>query len=64
MADLQEQIEDAANGPSEMTVDGMAVKQQPLGDLIRADRYLKSIAAAGKNHKGLRFNKIKPPGSS
>ena len=64
MADLQEQIEDAAKGPSQMTVDGMAVTQQPLGDLIRADRYLRSLTAAGKNHKGLRFNKMKPPGCS
>lgn len=62
--DLEDRIRDAADGPAEASGDGGSMKQQPLGELIKADQHLKSKAAARKNHRGLRYTKIEPPGAS
>jgi hypothetical protein len=39
-------IATAANSPDEVTTDGTTVKAPPLGDLIKADQYLRAIDAA------------------
>ena len=45
-----------------MAGDAGTVEQHPLPDQIEADRYLASKEAAGKTKRGLRFNKLVPPG--
>ena len=60
--DVRQAIEQAAQQPAEVTVDGQTVKQQPLGDQIEADRYLASQDAAKKG-LGVRMTKVVPPGA-
>lgn len=62
--DLQTIIEDAAQGPASARVDTTEAKQQPLPDLIAADKYLAGKeAAANTTRRGIRFVKLIPPGS-
>jgi len=61
--DLSSQIQSLANSPAEVSGDAGSVKQRPVSELIEADRYLASKAAIANPLKGLRFAKIKPPGS-
>jgi hypothetical protein len=62
MADLSQEIEDAAKGPARASSDGTSVDQRPIAELIEADRYNKGNTAAAKNHFGLRFSKLNPGG--
>ena len=64
MSDLSSNIQTAASSPAEASVDGTTVKQRPISELIEADRYLASKAAASSKFRGLRFNTITPPGST
>lgn len=61
--DLEDRIEEAAAGPAEAESDGQKVKQQPLKDLIEADKYLAKKAATSKPHMGLRITKLRMPGA-
>jgi len=61
-ADLSSQIEEAAADPQSVTVDGQTVSSRPLSELIEADRYLASKAAARARKSGFRISKIIPPG--
>lgn len=64
MSDLEDTILENASGPAEASGDSGSVKQHSLRDQIEADRYLASkAAAANATHRGLRFNKIVPPGA-
>ena len=60
---LNSDIASAAAGPAEVSGDAGSVRQQPLQDLVAADRYL-SQAAGAKAGKafGLRITKLIPPG--
>jgi hypothetical protein len=60
--DLSQAIRDAANAPKKTQVKSTSVEEHPIGDLIAADRHLANKAAANRNHLGLRFTKIIPPG--
>lgn len=62
--DLKQTITDNAKAPAEAQTDNVRVKQQPLKDVIEADKYLAGKNAAAKNHRGLYFNQIKPPGAA
>ena len=62
--DLTEQIEETAQGPAAVTTDGLSVQAQPLPDLVEADRYLATKAAAGSRGRGLRITKLVPPGAA
>lgn len=65
MADLSEQIEEAANGPARAAADGVDVTARPIRDLIEADKYLTAKRAAATNKTGgLRFAKLVPPGTT
>lgn len=66
MADtpLQDEIEQAAKDPAEAQNDGQRVRQHALRDLIEADRYLASKAAAESNHGGLSFRHFKAGGAT
>lgn len=61
--ELDNTIEDNAKGPAKVSGDAGSVEQHPLTEQIEADRYLASKEAAKKPQRGLRFNKIVPPGA-
>jgi len=63
MPDLSDQIEEDAAKPSSASNDMGSVTKRPLSELIEADKYLASKAAASKAHKGLTFSKLIPPGA-
>lgn len=61
--ELTEQIRKNAEGPAKVAGDAGSVEQHPLSEQIAADRYLASKDAVGKTKRGLRFNKLVPPGT-
>jgi len=63
-SNLEQKIRDAAAGPARASNETGAVEQQPLGELIDADRYLASKEAAANPRKALRFTKLVPPGAA
>ncbi len=60
--DLDEILEKNAKGPAKVAGDAGSVEQHPLPDQIEADRYLAAKRAAAERKRGLRFNKLVPPG--
>ncbi|RMF87435.1 MAG: hypothetical protein D6741_20565 [Planctomycetota bacterium] len=60
---LDDAIRDNAQGPAEVSGDAGTVKQQSLKDQIAADRYLASKEAVKSPQRGVRFNKLVPPGA-
>ena len=60
--DLSQAIRDAANAPKKTQVKSTTVEEHPLPDLIAAERHLANKEAARRNHRGIRFSKIIPPG--
>ncbi len=62
--DLQDTIQENAAGPAKVSGDAGSVEQHSLADQIAADRYLAAKDAAKKKRRGLRFNKIVPPGTA
>lgn len=65
MADeLDDTIRDNAKGPAKVTGDAGSVEQHPLPDQIEADKHLAAKEAVKKKRRGLRFNKLIPPGTS
>jgi hypothetical protein len=63
MSDLSEQIEDAAAAPKKVQTDSTSVEAHSIADLIEADRYLASKAAAQSSGRGLLLSQFKPPGT-
>ncbi|RIK72253.1 MAG: hypothetical protein DCC68_26625 [Planctomycetota bacterium] len=64
MADeLEQAIRDNAAGPAKASGDTGSVEQHKLPDQIAADRYLASKEAAKSKSRGLKFNKLVPPGA-
>lgn len=61
--DFDDTIEQNAKGPAKASGDAGSVEQHPLPDQIDADRYLASKEAAKQPQRGLRFNKLVPPGT-
>jgi hypothetical protein len=61
--DLEDTILQNAQGPLRAQGDAGSVEQHPLADQIAADKYLASKAAANNATRGLRFNKLIPPGT-
>lgn len=60
---IEDAIETTASGPSSVSVDGQSVQAQPLGDLIEAHKYASGDSGLNRNHRGLRFTKLVPPGT-
>lgn len=60
--DLQDTISHNAQSPAKASSDGVSVEQHSLTEQIEADKYLASKEAAKAKHRGLRFNKLVPPG--
>jgi hypothetical protein len=63
MPNLENKIRENAEGPAKASGDAGSVEQHPLPDQIEADRYLASKEAAKQPRRGLRFNKLVPPGA-
>lgn len=64
MADnIEDQVEEVALGPKQVSVDGTTVTSQDVSALIEADKYLKAKTAVTRNHFGLRFAQLEPPGT-
>lgn len=61
--ELREAIESTATGPKRVRTDAGEVESQDISKQIEADKYLSAKAAAGTKSRGLRFNKLIPPGS-
>jgi len=62
---VSNKLAEAAVGPKRVRTDAGEVEAHDLVDIIEADKYLAAkAAAAGTNkHRGLRFNRIIPPGT-
>lgn len=63
MPDIEDTIESLANSPKKASGDSGSVEMQNVSDVIEADRYLASKAAANNVRRGLRFTKLIPPGA-
>lgn len=61
--DVKTQIEENAQAPRRVSADGVEVDEHPLQDQIAADRYLDSQTSQANPSRGLRFTRLKPPGS-
>lgn len=60
---LDNTIRENAQGPSKVAGDAGSVEQHSPSEQIAADRYLASKEAAKSKRRGLRFNKLTPPGA-
>jgi len=60
---ISEAIDENARGPKRVQVGNQSVEAHPLPDQIAADRYTKGESGASKNHLGMRFIQIIPPGA-
>jgi hypothetical protein len=60
---MTDPLENKADEPKRVQVDGTSVEQHSLKDRIELDRYLESKKAAKKG-LGIRFLKIVPPGAT
>jgi hypothetical protein len=66
MPDLTDTILQTAQEPASASSDGQSATAHSLKDLIEADKYLSQQAggaALPRKSRGLRFNRIVPPGS-
>lgn len=61
---LTDNIRQNAQGPAKVAGEAGSVEQHRLSEQIVADRYLLSKEAAKQPRRGLRFNKLVPPGVS
>lgn len=66
--ELRQKIADTASGPKRVRTDAGEAEAHDLESLIEADKYLSARTAAtstGTNtRRGLRFNKLLPPGTT
>lgn len=60
--DLPQKIVDTALGPARVSAGGTTVDAQDLSKLIEAEKHLAGKTAAARNHLGLRFIQLIPPG--
>lgn len=63
MADLSQQIEDAAKSPKRAQDDAGSVEARSIDELIKAEEHLSGKDAASKKHRGLRITLMTPPGA-
>lgn len=66
--ELRQKIAETASGPARVRTDAGEVEAQDLGAMIEADKYLSARSAATNSvtntRRGLRFNKLLPPGTT
>ena len=61
--ELRDKIAETASGPKRVRTDAGEVESQDLASMIEADKYLSAKAAAQTKGRGLRINKLLPPGA-
>jgi len=65
--ELRDKIDELAQGPQRVRTDAGEVEHYDLDQMIEADKYLSAKNAATPSatnrRRGLRFNKLVPPGS-
>lgn len=65
--ELRDKIAETAAGPKRVRTDAGEVEAQDLASMIEADKYLSARNAATSSNtnkrRGLRFNKLLPPGA-
>lgn len=61
--EVSDALKAAAQQPRRVRTDAGEVEAHDLDQQIAADKYLASKAAASQTNRGLRFNKIIPPGT-
>jgi len=62
--ELASKIDTVAQGPASVRTDAGEVVAQSIPDMIEADKYLAARNATAASNRGLRFNKIIPPGTT
>ena len=62
--ELANKIDTVAQGPASVRTDAGEVVAQSIPDMIEADKYLAARAAQAAGNRGLRFNKLIPPGTT
>jgi hypothetical protein len=62
--ELRDKIAETATGPKRVRTDAGEVEAQDLASMIEADKYLSAKAASSTKSRGLRFNKLIPPGAT
>ena len=62
--ELESAIRENASGPAKASGDAGSVEQHKLTEQIAADKHLASKQAVTKRTRGLRFNKLVPPGTN
>lgn len=65
--ELRDKIGEVAAGPKRVRTDAGEVEAQDLASMIEADKYLSAKNAAsgtGNTRRGLRFNRLVPPGTT
>jgi hypothetical protein len=62
--ELASKIDTVAQGPKRVRTDAGEVESQSLSDMIEADKYLAARNATAASNRGLRFNKLIPPGTT
>jgi hypothetical protein len=61
--ELRDKIAETATGPKRVRTDAGEVEAQDLASMIEADKYLSAKRAVQSKTRGLRFNKLLPPGT-
>lgn len=61
--ELREKIEEAATNPKKVRTDAGEVESHNIKDLVELDKYTSAKTATAQKNRGLRFNKIIPPGT-
>jgi hypothetical protein len=61
--EVSNKLAEAAVGPKRVRTDAGEVEAHDLDQMIEADKYLAAKAATASKSRGLRFNKIIPPGT-
>jgi hypothetical protein len=62
--ELASKIDTVAQGPASVRTDAGEVVAQSIPDMIEADKYLAARNATAASNRGLRFNKLIPPGTT
>lgn len=61
--ELEQAIRDAATNPASASNDAGSVTSRNVDEIIKADRYLSTKAAAERPLRRIRLGRIVPPGS-
>lgn len=61
--EIRDAIKSTATGPASVRTDAGEVTAQDISQQIEADKYLAAKAAMGTKGRGLRINKLLPPGT-